>query len=176
MNKHATTGGIRNEAESETAAWKKLKEQCQDLFKQYIAYCSSHFEKWIDMIKRSPADAYLMDKATCSFLEKFNFSKYCDQKNHAVVGKYIDILSRWKEYHKMFPNMFPSAIIWISKPAMNAFQERVFSISSWFNSNHLVRPQTAKTFAMCVLECIMRNLHKNIIESEKYYSNKQGCR
>ena len=28
--------------------------------------------------------------------------------------------------------------------------------------------QTAKTFEMCALECIMRKLHKDIIESEKH--------
>ena len=43
-------------------------------------------------------------------------------------------------------------------------------MSSWFESNHLMCCQTAKTFVMHVLECIMRKLHKDIIQSEKHIS------
>ena len=97
--------------ESEAAVWKMLKEHWQDLFKQYIAYCSSHCEKWIDVIVKFPTDAYLEERGTWVFQEKFNFSEACDQKGTAVVGKYFDVLSWWKEYCKMFPYVFPSAII-----------------------------------------------------------------
>ena len=84
----------------------------------------------------------------------------------SVVGKYFDVQSWWKESNQMFPHVFPSTTIWILKPAMNAFQERVFSMSSWFDSNHLMHCQTAKTFEMHVLECIMRKLCKDIIVRE----------
>ena len=136
------------------------------MFKQYIAYSSgSALEKWVDVIETFPTQ--VMEKVNWSHSEKYDFSEYCEQRTYAVVGKYFDVLSWWKEYEKMFPYVFPSTIFW---PAMNAFQERVFSISSWFDSNCLMCCQTSKTLEMCVLECITRKSHKDIIESEKHIS------
>ena len=47
-----------------------------------------------------------------------------------LLVKNFDFLSWWKEFELMFPYVFPSAIIWISKPATNAFHERGFPMSS----------------------------------------------
>ena len=57
---------------------------------------------------------------------------------------------------------------------MNAFQERVFSLGSWFDSNQLMRCQGAKTFEMRTLECITHNLHCSITKAEKKILI-QGC-
>ena len=57
--------------------------------------------------------------------------------------------------------------MWLSRPAMNAFQERVFSLGSWFDSNQLMQCQGAKTFEMRMLECITCDLHHSITKAEK---------
>ena len=62
--------------------------------------------------------------------------------------------------------MYPSALLWLSKPTTNAFQEHVFSLGSWFDSNRLMRWQTAHTFQVRTLECITRQLRHDITEAE----------
>ena len=51
-------------------------------------------------------------------------------------------------------------------PTTNAFQERVFSLGSWLDSNRLMRRQTAHTFQVRMLECITRKLCHDITEAE----------
>ena len=62
--------------------------------------------------------------------------------------------------------MYPSALLWLSKPTTNAFQECVFSLGSWFDSNRLMRWQTAHTFQVRMLECITQQLRWDITEAE----------
>ena len=50
---------------------------------------------------------------------------------------------------------------------MNTFQERVFSLGSWFDSNRLIRCQGAKTFEMRMLECITHDVRHRVMEAEK---------
>ena len=99
----------------------KVEEYCHNVFKQYNAYCrGSNFDIWVDVIEKFLTQVYLMEKANWSHSEKYEFSEYCQQRNYAVVGKYFDVLSWWKEYEKMFQHVVPSTIIWISKPATKA--------------------------------------------------------
>ena len=62
--------------------------------------------------------------------------------------------------------MYPSALLWLSKPTTNAFQERVFTLGRWFDSNRLMRQQTARTFQVRTLECITQQLCRDITEAE----------
>ena len=58
--------------------------------------------------------------------------------------------------------MYPSALIWLLRPTTNAFQEHVFSVGSWFDSNRLMHQQTAHTFQVRTLEYITRQLRQDI--------------
>ena len=62
--------------------------------------------------------------------------------------------------------MYPSALLWLLKPTTNAFQEHVFSLGSWFDSDRLLRRQTAHTFQVRTLECITWQLCRDITEAE----------
>ena len=62
--------------------------------------------------------------------------------------------------------MYPSALLWLSKPTTNAFQECVFSLGSWFDSNRWMCRQTTHTFQIRILECITRKLCRDITEVE----------
>ena len=57
--------------------------------------------------------------------------------------------------------------MWLSQPATNAFQEQVFSLGSWLDSNRLMQCQGAKTFEMRMLECITCDLQCSVTEAEK---------
>ena len=143
-NEHASTSGIRNKAECEAVACQKLKEHCHDAFKQYITYFHGfHVDKLAEIIEELSHTGLPYEKASWSFSEGCEFPNYCEQKYYAVVGKNFDTLSWWKEFKKMFPYVFPSMIIWILKPAMNTFQEGVFSMASWFNPDCLMYHQIA---------------------------------
>ena len=155
-------------SELEAALHKKLKKGCKDAFKQYARIYENHFHSWVVVIEKFLTKSYLVDKANWNYLKKARFAKYCKKSNlQWLVGKYFDVLSWSMEYSKIFPFIFSCAIIWISPPATNAFQERVFLLLSWFDSNWLMHHQTVKTFEMRVLECICRQLRKYIVNTEK---------
>ena len=62
--------------------------------------------------------------------------------------------------------MYPSAQLWLLKPTTNEFQEHVFSLGSWFNSNRLMHQQTTHTFQVRMLECITWQLCWNITDAK----------
>ena len=158
-NKHASMSGIRNKAESVAAKHQRLKEHCHDAFNSIlhtVVVPTSRNE--LEKLKNIPHRPTLQRKQIGLLSKRYDFYDHCEQRNYAVVGKYFDVLSWWTEFEHMFPYVFPRAIILISKPAMNTFHDWVFSMLSWFDSNHLMHCQTAKTFEMHVLECIMRKL------------------
>ena len=62
--------------------------------------------------------------------------------------------------------MYPSALLWLSKPTTNAFQECIFSLGSSFDSNRLMCRQTAHAFQVRMLECITWQLCRDIMDAE----------
>ena len=62
--------------------------------------------------------------------------------------------------------MYPRAILWVLKPTTNAFQECVFSLGSWFDSNRLMHQQTAHTLQVRTLECITKQLCRDTTDSK----------
>ena len=62
--------------------------------------------------------------------------------------------------------MYPNALLWLSNPTANVFQECLFSLGSWFTSNRLMHQQTAHMFQVRMLECITRQLHRDIMDAE----------
>ena len=107
-------------------------------------------------------------------LEVENFRKICMERNYIAVGKYFNVMGWWQAFADKYIYVYPSALMWLSRPATNAFQERVFSLGSWFDSNRLMRCQGAKTFEMRTLECITRDLRHSIMTAEKKILV-QGC-
>ena len=86
--------------------------------------------------------------------------------NYCAVGKYFDVLGWWHHHQNDYPHMYPSAPLWLSKPTTNAFQECIFSLGSWFDSNRLMRQQITHTFQVRMLECITQQLRQDIMEVE----------
>ena len=62
--------------------------------------------------------------------------------------------------------MYPSALLWLSKPTTNAFQEHVVSLGSWFDSSRFMCQQTAHTFQVRMLECIAQQLLRDITDAK----------
>ena len=89
------------------------------------------------------------------------------ERSYIAVGKYFNVMGWWQAFANKYIYVYPSALTWLSQPATNAFQEQVFSLGSWSDSNRLMRCQGAMTFEMRTLECITCNLRHSITTAEK---------
>jgi hypothetical protein len=87
-------------------------------------------------------------------------------KNYCMIGKFFDVMSWWRINGPRFSKVFPSAIVALSQPATNAFQERVFSLASWFDSNRLMNRQFPKNFEMRTMEAVTRKMREEIVRNE----------
>ena len=118
------------------------------------------------IIRKFPSKTYLSERDKWDNETITKFEKDCAKGNYCAVDKYFDVLGWWHHHQNDYPCMYPSALLWLSKPTTNAFQERVFSLGSWLDSNRLMRQQTAHTFQVRTLECITWQLHWDITEAE----------
>jgi hypothetical protein len=84
---------------------------------------------------------------------------------------YFDVMGWWEDNKVKFPKIFPTAIVALTKPPTNAFVERGFSLTSWFDSNRLMRRQLAKNFEMRTMDCQTRALRDRIMAAEKLLCN-----
>ena len=144
-----------------------LLTECKKQFEHYIGFCESKInDNWAAIIHKFPSKTYLLecDKWDNETITKFE--KNCAKGNYHAVGKYFDVLGWWHHHQNDYPRMYPSALLWLLKPTTNAFQECIFSLGSWFDSNRLMRQQTAHTFQVRMLECITWQLRQDITEAE----------
>ena len=144
-----------------------LCTKCEKQFECYIGLCESKIDgNWVAIIHKFPSKMYLSecDKWDNETITKFE--KDCVKGNYHAVGKYFNVLGWWHHHQIDYPCMYPSALLWLSKPTTNAFQECIFSLGSWFDSNRLMCRQTAHTFQVRMLECITWQLCQDITEAE----------
>ena len=136
-------------------------------FEHYIGFCESKIDgNRAAIICKFPSKMYLSECDKWDNETITRFEKDCAKGNYHAVGKYFDVLGWWHHHQNDYPCMYPSALLWLSKPTTNAFQERVFSLGSWFDSSRLMRWQTAHTFQLRTLECITRQLCQDITEAK----------
>ena len=103
----------------------------------------------IDFSKRSLQDAKTKKEWDLS-IKKRKVTK---------VWKHFDVLKWWgTDAHHKFPLLFPLATIVLGKPYTNAYQERCFSLASWFDSK-LMQCQKAETLQM---HCLDAQNRKNV--------------
>ena len=166
--------GEFNTAGQDSAARKELRKKCKDTFDDYVWHCENIVDiDWASTIQQFPSELFVKESSSWKHSEVENFRKICTERNYIAVGKYFDVMGWWQAFADKYIYVYPSALTWLSRPATNAFQERVFSLGSWFDSNQLMRCQGAKTFEMRTLECITRDLRCQITTSEKKILNQQ---
>ena len=144
-----------------------LCTECKRQFEHYIGFGESKINgNWAAIICKFPSKTYLSqcDKWDNDTMTKFK--KDCVKGNYHAVSKYFDVLGRWHHHQKDYPCMYPSALLWLSKPTTNVFQECVFSLGSWFDSNRLMHWQTTHTFQVRMLECITQQLCRDIMDAK----------
>ena len=146
---------------------KNLRTECKKQFERYIGFCESKIDgNWVAIIHKFPSKMYLSERKKWDSEKITKFEKDCAKGNYRAVGKYFDVLGWWNLHQNDYPCMYPSALLWLSKPTTNAFQVHVFSLGSWFDSNRLIRRQTDHTFQVRMLECITQKLRCDITEAE----------
>ena len=130
-----------------------LHTECKKQFERYIGFCESKIDgNWAAIICKLPSKTYLSEHDKWDNETITKFEKDCAKGNYRAVGKYFDVLGWWHHHQNDYPRMYPSALLLLSKPTTNAFQECVFSLGSWFDSNRLMHQQTAHTFQVRTLE------------------------
>ena len=150
------------EEEHKAQLWK----ECEEAFNYYVNDCKTQINDWSDIIEQYPSKKYLSESKNWSKEERANFQEYCDMKNYCMIGKFFDVMAWWRINGPRFSKVFPSAIVALSQPATNAFQERVFSLASWFDSNRLMNRQFPKNFEMRTMEAVTRKMRKEIVANE----------
>ena len=143
-------------------------KKCDEQFGRYLEFCDTVVHNsWEDLINEYPTEAFQKFSKSWSDQDKAQFQCACRENHFHAVGKYFDVLKWWSTNRSLFPKLFPSALVWISKPATNAFQERVFSRSTFMDRNPLMRRQLDKNFEMRTMESITRKVRSEILENEK---------
>ena len=143
-----------------------LHTECKKQFEHCIGFCESKIDaNWAAIIRKFPSKRYMLECNKWDNETITKFEKDC-VKGKYTVSKYFDAFSLWHHHQNDYPRMYPSALQWLLKPTTNAFQERVFSLGSCFDSNRLMRWQTTHAFQVRMLQCITRQLRHDITEAE----------
>ena len=148
-----------------------LRTKCKKQFECYIGFCESKIDgNWAAIICKFPSKMFLSEHDKWDNETITKFENDCAKGNYHAVGKYFDVLGWWHHHQNDYPRMYPSVLLWLLKPTTNAFQERIVSLGSWFDSNRLMHRQTAHTFQVRMLECITRQLCRDITEAKTMIS------
>ena len=144
-----------------------LCTKCKKQFEHYIGFCESKINgNWVAIIHKFPSKTYLSEHDKWDNDTMTKFEKDCAEGNYHAVSKYFNVLGWWHHHQKDYPHMYPSALLWLSKPTTKAFQERIFSLGRGFDSNRLMHQQTTHMFQVRMLECITWQLHQDITDAE----------
>ena len=151
-----------------------LYTECEKEFNSYKDFCNRMIAKnWEKLIREYPTPLFSEEEPKWTPAEKKKFVKACNSTEFNRVSKYFDVLKWWSVNKGNFSKVFPSAIIWLSKPSTNAFQERIFSSSSWFDSNRLMRRQSKKHFEVRTMELVTRKVREEIKKNEELLEGNQ---
>ena len=153
-------------AEAENVVRRELRLQCKKELEGYINHCERESADMAGFIMRYPTALYVQESSKWSTLEKRNFIRMSDAKKYLAMGKYFNVLAWWKENCTKYPRIYISAMVWLGKPATNAFQERVFSRASWYDSNRLMTQQSNKNFEMRTMDAASREIVELIKKRE----------
>ena len=144
-----------------------LRKVCTEAFDEYRSMCSKKVEhQWDTVIQNYPTKQLDKDSEKWTDDETNEFLEYCSEHNFLKVGKYFDVMKWWDDNKGDYPYVFVSAIIWLTKPATNAFQERIFSLGTWFSQNKLMSNLLKKHFEMRTMDCLTRELRREIQQRE----------
>ena len=116
--------GDFNPAASDSAARKELQKKCKDTFDDYVHYCENVVDiDWASTIQQFPLELFVKESSSWKQSEVESFRKICMERNYIAVGKYFNVMGWWQEFADKYIYVYPSALTWLSQPAMNAFQE-----------------------------------------------------
>ena len=153
---------------------KKLEKELIEEYQEYKKHCEKKVRgRWADLINRHPTNLYLEQFTDWNGATKAWFAQQCAKDDFMSVGKYFDVLGWWEANKNTFPHVFVTSLVWLGKPATNAFQERVFSSSSWFDNNPLMNRESASNFQMRTLGYVTRPVVKKILVAEEELRKKQ---
>jgi hypothetical protein len=144
----------------------RLKNECTVELEDYLKECkraSSDIARWIT---RYPTEKYRKESPNWKEQDRKNFTRYCRTANYLEISQYFDILGWWRDNSTRYPHIFVVAMIWLGVPATNAFQERVFSRASWYDSNRLMNQQSSKNFELRTLDSATRRISEEIHSRE----------
>ena len=135
----------------------EVQKKVTDEVKSYLSYIS--LLDWEKAISEYPSNHHT------TFIPKMNkdeklkreYQISLQKKKVTDIWKHFDVLQWWGRHaqHK-FPLLFPMASIVLGKPYTNAYQERCFSLASWFDGK-LVQSQKAETLQSRCLDAQNRN-------------------
>ena len=166
--------GKASAAEEEARVAKVLRQTCEDSLRDFRRACKREIDgRWQEAITKYPTEAYTTESKKWKGPEKAQFIAACQDTDFLVVGKYFDVMGWWEKNKDNYQHVFPTAVIWLTKPATNAFQERVFSLGSWFQQNKLQTKTTAKNFEMRAMEKLTRKIRLDIIQREIALENQK---
>ena len=159
--------GRASDAASDQEKMRALKKTCTTCYDDFRKNCENHIDNhWESIIRQYSTEEFEKVSKKWDDDETEEFKENCVNRNYLEIGKYFDLLGWWRAHSMMFPYLYPSAIIWLAKPATNAFQERIFSIGTWMHQNKLMRRAHKKTNEMRTMECVNRSLLEEIKKTE----------
>ena len=168
QEQQSQNNSAENILDAKQVAMQKLTEKVDSEFGQFLDYSERMISpSWEGHIKKYPTEAFKKESKTWSPKQWKRFKTACTKINFQRVGKYFDVLKWWALYKDRFPHIFPTSIIWIAKPATNAFQERVFSTASMMDGNKTMNRQLDKNFEMRTLGRLTRPLIDDIWKREQ---------
>ena len=152
---------------TETEVLVALKNACTEAFDSFKRMCGVHIDKqWAKVIADYPTEKYSNEAPKWNEQEKTAFRKACLNSNYCQISKYFDIMAWWSDHKTEFPLMYVMAMIWLTKPSTNAFQERIFSLGTWFQQNKLMANMLKKHYEMRTMDFLTRSLKREIIARE----------
>ena len=117
------TGEFHTAATVSTAR-KELWKKCKDTFDDYVHYCENIVDiDWASTIQQFPLELFVKESSSWKQSEVENFCKICTEHNYIAVGKYFNVMGWWQAFADKYIYIYPSTLMWLSRPAANAFQE-----------------------------------------------------
>ena len=166
--------GRASQAGQESQRVEELRKACRECWVDFKKMCELLIDhRWEIVIKKYCTVEFSEESQKWGQDEWDEFKDACANNYYLAVARYFDVMKWWRDHANEYPFLFPSALIWLTKPPTNAFQERVFSSSTWFHSNKLMSNTLEKHNEMRTIEYQTRSLRKKIIEREKELTRRQ---
>jgi hypothetical protein len=147
-----------NPVEARRAA---LKKEIREEVDRYYAYVNAM--DWSSLIGNHPSPKYkVKDKSNVLPKDQQWWAEAIKSCNILDLFLYFSVLHWWViTGRQLFPKIFITAFIHLGKPYTNAFQERVFSKTTWMDG-HLMQSQKATTLEMRALDALNRDNVRNL--------------